>query len=113
MGRISDVALAWRFALREMRQGLRGFRVFLACLTLGVFAISAVGSLSASIVNGLEKNARAILGGDIEISQTAQDLAPEAVQWLAENTSAVSLSREMRAMARGTTTDAPRTVVEL
>ena len=108
-----DVALAWRFALREMRHGLRGFRVFLACLTLGVFAIAAVGSLSASIVDGLEQNARAILGGDLEISQTAQDIAPEAVQWLAANTTAVSLSREMRAMARGTTPDAPRTVVEL
>jgi putative ABC transport system permease protein len=108
-----DVALAWRFALREMRHGLRGFRVFLACLTLGVFAIAAVGSLSASIVDGLEQNARAILGGDIEISQTAQDIGPEAVQWLAANTTAVSVSREMRAMARGTTADAQRTIVEL
>jgi len=40
-----DIALAWRLALREMRHGLHGFRVFLACLTLGVFAIAAVGSL--------------------------------------------------------------------
>lgn len=89
-----DIALAWRLALREMRHGLHGFRVFLACLTLGVFAIAAVGSLSASIVDGLEQNARAILGGDIEISQTAQDISPEAVQWLAANTRAVSLSRK-------------------
>ncbi len=99
--------------MREARNGLRGFRGFLACLTLGVFAIAAVGSLSASIVDGLEQNARAILGGDIEVSQTAQDIAPEAVQWLAANTTAVSLSREMRAMARGTATDAKRTIVEL
>lgn len=108
-----EVALAWRLALREMRHGLRGFRVFLACLTLGVFAIAAVGSLSASIVDGLEQNARAILGGDLEISQTAQDIGPEAVQWLAANTRAVSLSREMRAMARGTGPEAQRTIVEL
>ena len=108
-----DLALATRLALRETRNGLRGFRVFLACLALGVFAIAAVGSLSASIVDGLEQNARAILGGDLEISQTAQDLPPAAVQWLAANTVAVSLSREMRAMARGTGTDAKRTIVEL
>ena len=86
-----DLALATRLALRETRNGLRGFRVFLACLALGVFAIAAVGSLSASIVDGLEQNARAILGGDLEISQTAQDLPPAAVQWLAANTVAVSL----------------------
>lgn len=108
-----DVVLAARLALRETRNGLRGFRVFLACLALGVFAIAAVGSLSASIVDGLEQNARAILGGDLEISQTAQDIPPEAVQWLADNTVAVSLSREMRAMARGTGEAAQRTIVEL
>ena len=32
--------LAWRLARRELRGGVAGFRVFLACLTLGVAAIS-------------------------------------------------------------------------
>ena len=48
--------LAWRLARRELRGGLRGFRVFLLCLLLGVGAIAAVGSLSEAMLGGLEEN---------------------------------------------------------
>ena len=40
---------ALRLARRELRGGLRGFRIFLACLVLGVAAIAAVGIVRASI----------------------------------------------------------------
>jgi putative ABC transport system permease protein len=30
---------AFRYAMRELRGGLRGFYVFVACIALGVFAI--------------------------------------------------------------------------
>jgi len=36
-------ALALRYALRELRGGLRGFYVFIACIALGVMAIAGVG----------------------------------------------------------------------
>ena len=42
----------WRIARRELRGGLRGFRVFLACLALGVGAIAAVGSIASSVIGG-------------------------------------------------------------
>ena len=32
--------LSLRFAARELRSGVRGFRIFLACLALGVAAIA-------------------------------------------------------------------------
>jgi len=35
--------LSLRFALRELRSGVAGFRIFLACLALGVAAIAAAG----------------------------------------------------------------------
>ena len=38
-----DNRMVWRLAMRELRGGLRGFRIFLACLVLGVAAIAAVG----------------------------------------------------------------------
>ena len=60
-------ALALRFALREMRGGLRGFRVFLACLALGVAAVAAVGSVKTAIERGLADQGRVILGGDAEL----------------------------------------------
>ena len=50
-----NLSLAFRLALREMRGGLKGFRVFLACLTLGVAAVAAVGSLRSAIEQGLFK----------------------------------------------------------
>ena len=37
--------VALRIARRELRGGIRGFYVFLACLALGAAAISAVGSV--------------------------------------------------------------------
>ena len=45
-------ALALRFAARELRGGVKGFRVMLACLTLGVAAIAAIGSFSAAVNQG-------------------------------------------------------------
>ena len=50
---MSGLALAFRLARRELRAGVKGFRVFIACLALGVGAIAGVGSLSESIVAGL------------------------------------------------------------
>ncbi|MBE0502218.1 MAG: hypothetical protein IBX47_12345, partial [Desulfuromonadales bacterium] len=37
---------ALRLVRRELRNGLRGFGVFIACLFLGVFAISGIGSFT-------------------------------------------------------------------
>lgn len=60
--------LALRFAARELRSGVRGFRVFLACLALGVAAIAAAGSTAQAFREGLAAQARTILGGDVAVS---------------------------------------------
>ena len=49
-----SLKIAIRFAARELRGGLVGFRVFLACLALGVAAIAAVGTVRAGIEAGLK-----------------------------------------------------------
>nr|WP_282563292.1 FtsX-like permease family protein [Gymnodinialimonas phycosphaerae] len=63
-----------KIARRELRagfgSGLRGFRVFLACLALGVAAIAAVGSVRVSIEEGLAREGAVILGGDAELTFT-------------------------------------------
>ncbi len=46
---MNGIALAGRFALRELRAGVRGFVIFLALIALGVAAIAAVGSVSRAI----------------------------------------------------------------
>ncbi len=62
--------VAFRFARRELGGGLRGFRVFLACLTLGVAAVAAVGSVRDSIEAGLVREGATLLGGDAEVTFT-------------------------------------------
>src|SRR6476620_8135506 len=52
-GRVPSLAL--RYALRELRGGLRGFYVFIGCIALGVMAIAGVGSVAASLSEGLTR----------------------------------------------------------
>ena len=60
--------LALRYAWRELRGGLRGFGVFIACIALGVMAIAGVGSVAQSLADGLSQAGSAILGGDLNFS---------------------------------------------
>ena len=57
-----------RFAGRELRSGVKGFRIFLACLALGVAAIAAASSTAEAFRQGLATQAREILGGDLAVS---------------------------------------------
>jgi putative ABC transport system permease protein len=75
---------ALRLARREMRGGLRGFGVFLTCLFLGVFAISAIGSFTESAKAGLLADASALLGGDFEVRLVHRTLPDEAVAYLGD-----------------------------
>ena len=64
------MSLSYTIARRELRGGLRGFRVFLACLALGVAAIAGVGTLRTGIQQGLTDQGAVILGGDAEMRFT-------------------------------------------
>jgi putative ABC transport system permease protein len=68
--------LALRFAARELRSGVKGFRIFLACLALGVAAIAAAGSTAEAFRQGLAAQAREILGGDLAIDVRQRDFTP-------------------------------------
>ena len=58
-GRTASLPL--RYALRELRSGLRGFYVFIGCIALGVMAIAGVGSVAASLSEGLAREGRTLL----------------------------------------------------
>ncbi|MGF1456624.1 MAG: ABC transporter permease [Alphaproteobacteria bacterium] len=94
------MTLALRYALRELRAGLRGFWIFLACLALGVGAIAAVGSVSAAFQRSLAEEGRSLLGGDLEVEVTLRELEPEEKAWLADRAAAVGDLATMRAMAK-------------
>jgi len=77
---IDTLKLGWRFALRELRGGLSGFYVFLACIALGTAAIGGVNAVSQAITQGIEAEGQSILGGDLRFelihrTATANELA--------------------------------------
>lgn len=90
---------ALRFALRELRGGLSGFYVFLACLALGVAAIAGVGSLADSLRQSVAREGRVILGGDIAFTFVQRQAGEGERSWLASK-GAVSEVVGLRAMAR-------------
>lgn len=106
------LGLAIRLARRELRGGLKGFRIFLACLTLGVAAIAGVGSVSQAMLEGLQRDGRLLLGGDLELRLVHREATEAQEQWFAERADVSELA-VMRAMARGKDADGRRVLVEL
>ena len=70
--------LAWR----ETRGAGRHFAYLVACITLGVGALVAVGSFAASLERTVGRSARALMGADVEI-RSAQPLSSESMGILA------------------------------
>lgn len=110
---MKTISLAWRLARRELRGGLTGFRVFLACLALGVGAIAAVGWSSSAIIGGLRADAKQMLGGDIELRLVHRAATPEESAYLSQTATMISQSIGMRAMAVSTIDTDKRTLVQL
>jgi len=96
---MSRLALSWRIARRELRGGLRGFRIFLACLALGVAAIAAVGSVREAIRDGLSREGAAILGGDAEMRFTYRFADDAERAFMDRAARAVSETVDFRSMA--------------
>jgi len=92
-------SLPLRYALRELRGGLRGFYVFIACIALGVMAIAGVGSVAASLGEGLAHEGRTLLGGDVAFSLFQREAKPDEVAFL-RSRGEVSAIATLRGMAR-------------
>jgi putative ABC transport system permease protein len=95
----SDWILPLRLALRELRGGLHGFAVLIACIALGTMAIAGVGSLAASLANGLASQGRVILGGDLSFTLVQHEASPQQRTFLQRH-GKVSSATTLRAMAR-------------
>ncbi len=96
-------SLAARFALRELRGGLKGFYIFIACIALGVAAIAGVTSVSRALTDGISREGQAILGGDLSFSLVHRQAEPAQVDSL-EDLGDVSRVATLRAMSRRTDT---------
>ena len=107
--------IAFRFALRELRGGLHGFRVFLACLILGVASIAAVGVVRASIQAGLADQGAILLGGDAQMQFTyrhASEAERAFMDRIAQKVSEVVDFRSMATAGKGEVQDHALTQVK-
>ncbi len=91
--------IAFRLAWRDLRGGLGGYWIFLLCIALGVAAITGVGSVSGGLTDGLAREGRTILGGDVAFSSISQPLDEAERAYLAARGSLTSVITT-RAMAR-------------
>ncbi|MBE9603872.1 ABC transporter permease [Acetobacteraceae bacterium H6797] len=108
---MGTLLLALRYARRELRGGIRGLRIVLACLALGVAAIAAIGTLRAATEAGLAADGAKILGGDVEIEVSYRPLPQRTRAWIIARGARYSEVVQMRAMAIAAS--GARTLVEL
>jgi len=104
------IPLSLRFAARELRGGVKGFRIFLACLALGVAAIAAAGSTAEAFRRGLAVHAAEILGGDLSVTVEQRRFTPVERRAI-ERLGRVAWAAGSRAMAEAPSGD--RRLVQL
>lgn len=107
---MNTARLALLLAFRDLRGGLRGFVVFIAAIALGVAAIGAVGSVAASLADGVAAAGQAILGGDVAFSLVQQPASAAQAAFLAAH-GTVSTAVSTRAMVRSASGQPPGPVM--
>lgn len=108
----SSLALSFAYAMRELRGGLRGFVIFLACIALGVASIAGVNALAQAMTGGLANEGRAILGGDVQLELIQRQATEEEMAFLTSQGAQLNVVADLRGMAR-TGDEANQTVVEI
>ena len=92
-----NIAVPLRWAFRDLRGGIKHFKIFLACLVLGVGTIAGIGSISSSIFAGLAAESKSLLGGDIAIRLAHRPATSLQLNWFKQRAK-VSRVTSMRSM---------------
>ncbi|HET7876509.1 MAG TPA: ABC transporter permease, partial [Methylomirabilota bacterium] len=90
--------MAWR----EARGATRHLVIFFTCIALGVAALVGVGSFAESLDRTLAREAKALMGGDLEVRST-RPLEPPVealLEGLRSRGARITRVRELVAMAR-------------
>ncbi len=72
-------------SLRELRGSFNEFKIVAASIFLGVFIISAVGSISGNLKSEINNKRIEMLGGNFELSTTYQEFPNNIKNWLEKN----------------------------
>ena len=101
---MNRLALPWTLAKRELRGGLKGFRIFFLCIALGTAAIASVESVSDAFLTGLKDQGQVFLGGDVSVNLVHRPASAEERTFL-DAQGKVTEALSMRAMAYAQTSD--------
>ena len=91
-----------RMAWRETRGAWRHVALFVTCIALGVAALVGVGTFATNLERTLGREARALMGGDVEL-RSARPLglaARDALERLRDSGALTTEIRELAGMAR-------------
>lgn len=94
-----DIRNALRLARREIRGGLGGFYIFLACIALGTGAIAAVNSVSKAVTSAIANEGQSILAGDVRFELRNREASAEERAYI-DGLGKVAVSDGLRSMAR-------------
>ena len=87
------IPFSLRMAWRETRAAWRHFLFFFACIALGVGALVGVGLFATGVEQTITREARSLLGGDLEIrlSRTLSEHGRSVLSSLATQGRRISL----------------------
>ncbi|WP_245647635.1 ABC transporter permease [Novosphingobium lentum] len=103
---------AWAIARRGLDWRFRGLRLLIACLVLGTAALAAIGTLTGAIQQELMGRGRVLLGGDVEVSVSQREAAPDELAAL-NGMGRVSAGMRLQAIARVPGNDTLAVPIEL
>jgi putative ABC transport system permease protein len=98
---IRGYRIAFIHALRDLRGSMRHFVMLFICLSLAVAVITCISTIITSIKGGIENDAKALLGGDIEIRQLYRPLPLDVTSYMMFSGGTMSRTADMRVMAEG------------
>ena len=110
---LENFKVAMIIARRELRGRKRGLGVFLLCLILGVGAITSVGTLSQSVLAGLDAEGSVLLGGDVSLRLHSRPFTDDERDWIKSRASGLSDVVTLSAMVRPEDNRDRRRLVEL
>ena len=84
-------------SFRELRGSFNEFKIVVASIFLGVFIITAVGSVSQNLKSEIKNKRVEMLGGNFELSTTYQEFPNNIKSWLEKNGKTTNLI-ELRTM---------------
>jgi putative ABC transport system permease protein len=86
-----------KLSIKELRGSFNEFKIVITSIFIGVFIITAVGSLSQNLKYQIDNKRSELLGGTYELSTTYQEFPRDVKNWLEQN-GKVSQIVEMRTM---------------